>query len=138
MNRFALCIYLTLCVVGTQSFLSPLSPQWNELRTRSDSLILVRGDGTGGWGIGNSREISPEEYAKGDRRAFEGYQLSDRSDFMKQVEKDTRSMKEDELAELLGVANIAGINVKDPSTRLNKFGKEILKDDENDDLDLSI
>eukprot|EP00522_Entomoneis_paludosa_P018218 CAMPEP_0172449734 /NCGR_PEP_ID=MMETSP1065-20121228/8359_1 /TAXON_ID=265537 /ORGANISM="Amphiprora paludosa, Strain CCMP125" /LENGTH=108 /DNA_ID=CAMNT_0013201461 /DNA_START=107 /DNA_END=433 /DNA_ORIENTATION=+ len=104
---------------------------------RSASVVVLHGEGTGGWGIGNSRDISPEEFAKGERSAFEGYQLSERGDFMRQVEKDARSMKEDELAELLGVAGIAGISVKDPNTRLNKFGQEILQDDD-DDLDLSV
>lgn len=47
-------------------------------------------------------------------------------------------MKEDELSELLGVANIAGINVKDPKERLNKFGKDIMMEDDDDDLDLSV
>ena len=104
----------------------------------SSSLTILHGEGTGGWGIGNSREISPEEFAKGERRAFEGYKLSERNEFMQQVEKDARSMKEDELSELLGVANIAGINVKDPKERLNKFGKDIMMEDDDDDLDLSV
>eukprot|EP00523_Entomoneis_sp_CCMP467_P006530 CAMPEP_0168727978 /NCGR_PEP_ID=MMETSP0724-20121128/5449_1 /TAXON_ID=265536 /ORGANISM="Amphiprora sp., Strain CCMP467" /LENGTH=121 /DNA_ID=CAMNT_0008774813 /DNA_START=118 /DNA_END=483 /DNA_ORIENTATION=+ len=120
-------------MVSTQAFVSPYNKN-----AAQESLVVVHGEGTGGWGIGNSREISPEEFAKGERRAFEGYQLSDRGDFMRQVEKDAQSMKEDELAELMGVAGIAGISVKDPSTRLNKFGKELMDEDIEDDLDLSV
>mmetsp|Transcript_22750 Transcript_22750/g.63267 ORF Transcript_22750/g.63267 Transcript_22750/m.63267 type:complete len:132 (-) Transcript_22750:871-1266(-) len=131
MIRLLVC--LTAMMVSTQAFVSPYNKN-----AAQKSLVVVHGEGTGGWGIGNSREISPEEFAKGERRAFEGYQLSDRGDFMRQVEKDAQSMKEDELAELMGVAGIAGISVKDPSTRLNKFGKELMDEDIEDDLDLSV
>mmetsp|Transcript_9905 Transcript_9905/g.23965 ORF Transcript_9905/g.23965 Transcript_9905/m.23965 type:complete len:132 (-) Transcript_9905:29-424(-) len=131
MIRLLVC--LTAMMVSTQAFVSPYNKN-----AAQESLVVVHGEGTGGWGIGNSREISPEEFAKGERRAFEGYQLSDRGDFMRQVEKDAQSMKEDELAELMGVAGIAGISVKDPSTRLNKFGKELMDEDIEDDLDLSV
>ncbi|KAL7581587.1 hypothetical protein ACA910_022145 [Epithemia clementina (nom. ined.)] len=104
---------------------------------RGDFVGLLYGEGTGGWGIGNSREMLPEEFRnRGERRAFEGYQLSSRGDFMRQVEQDASSIIDDELDELMGVAKIAGINVKDPNTRLNKFGKDLLDDD--DDLDLSV
>ena len=36
------------------------------------------------------------------------------------------------------VAKIAGIDVKDPSTRLNKFEPDMLFDDDDDDLDVSV
>lgn len=91
---------------------------------------------TGGWGIGNSREITPEEFAKGDRRAFEGYRLTDSGDFMRQLKSDKDRMKIDEMDELLGVAKMAGINVKNPEERLNKFDADLLEDE--DDLDLSV
>lgn len=93
-------------------------------------------EAVGGWGVGNSRDITPEEFAKGDRRAFEGYELTDKSDFMRNVKEEQEQMKKSELAELLGVAKIAGINVKNPNERLNKFESDLLDDDE--DLDLSV
>lgn len=130
------CLLLLCIALGssmTEAFVSTPATA-----SSSSSLTILHGEGTGGWGIGNSREISPEEFAKGERRAFEGYKLSERNEFMQQVEKDARSMKEDELSELLGVANIAGINVKDPKERLNKFGKDIMMEDDDDDLDLSV
>ena len=105
--------------------------------TDNNDVLVLYGEGTGGWGIGNSREMLPEEFRnRGDRRAFEGYQLSNRGDFMRQVERDASAMVDQELDELMGVAQIAGIRVKDPSTRLNKFGDQDLMDD--DDLDLSV
>jgi len=67
-------------------------------------------EATGGWGIGQSRDITPEEYGRGDRRAFEGYELTERGDFMKNVKDEAAQMKRSELDELLGVARIAGIS----------------------------
>ena len=78
----------------------------------------------------------PEEFAKGDRRAFEGYKMRDRGEFMRQVKQDSEQLKKSEMDELIGVAKMAGVKVKDPSERLNKFEKELLDDD--DDLDLSV
>ena len=94
-------------------------------------------EATGGWGIGQSRDITPEEYAKGDRRAFEGYELTERGDFMRNVKDEQSMMKRAEMDELLGVAKIAGINVKNPSERLNKFEPDVFGDDE-EDIDLSV
>jgi hypothetical protein len=96
----------------------------------------LHADGTGGWGIGNSRNMVPEEFAKGDRRAFEGYNLRDRGEFMRKVKEDSQEMKNQEFDELLGVAKMAGINVKNPSERLDKFGADFLEDE--DDLDVSV
>mmetsp|Transcript_8771 Transcript_8771/g.11644 ORF Transcript_8771/g.11644 Transcript_8771/m.11644 type:complete len:134 (-) Transcript_8771:219-620(-) len=132
-------IHQTLCymlfLLGSSSALvSTVSPTRT---TAAASLVVLNGEGTGGWGIGNSREISPEEFSKGERRAFDGYQLSERSDFMRQVEKDAKQLIDDEMSELLGVASIAGLKMKDPSTRLNKFGDDLI-DDDDDDLDLSV
>jgi hypothetical protein len=79
----------------------------------------------------------PEEFARGDRRAFEGYKLRDRGEFMRQVRQDKENMQKSEVEELMNVAKIAGITVKDPSQRLNKFEADLFDDDE-DDLDLSI
>ena len=90
---------------------------------------------TGGWGIGPQRELTPEEFSKGgDRRAFEGYQLRDRGEFMRQVARDKQDLERGELDELLAVARQAGIQVKDPNERLNKFALE----NDDDDLDLSV
>jgi hypothetical protein len=103
---------------------------------------------TGGWGIGPQREMLPEEFARrtDSKRIFDGYKLSDRGEFMRQVQRDKDSMVQDELSELLGVAQIAGITVKDPTERLNKFSLDDFDstniidpyDNNDDDLDLSI
>ena len=78
----------------------------------------------------------PEEFKNGggDRGYFEGYQLKNQGDFMQSVKRDKEQMKAAEMDELLSVASMAGIRVKDPSTRLSKF--ELEEDD--DDLDLSV
>ena len=98
--------------------------------------VVLNGD-TGGWGIGNSREMVPEEFARGNRRAFEGYKLTDRGEFMRKVKADKDDFKNQEMDELMGVAKMAGIKVKDPKERLNKFDQDLLVD-EDDDLDLSV
>eukprot|EP00429_Kryptoperidinium_foliaceum_P056958 CAMPEP_0176097734 /NCGR_PEP_ID=MMETSP0120_2-20121206/49002_1 /TAXON_ID=160619 /ORGANISM="Kryptoperidinium foliaceum, Strain CCMP 1326" /LENGTH=128 /DNA_ID=CAMNT_0017431737 /DNA_START=161 /DNA_END=547 /DNA_ORIENTATION=- len=97
---------------------------------------LCDGNGTGGWGIGGSREMVPEEFARGDRRYFDGYKMRDQGDFRQQIKEDQDALKKSELDELLGVAQIAGIKVKDPKERLNKFDQGML--DDEDDLDLSV
>jgi hypothetical protein len=90
---------------------------------------------TGGWGIGQSRDMLPEEFAKrGDRKAFEGYKLTDRGEFMRQVRDAKDNMRNEEIDELLGVAKMAGIQMK--GQRLNKFEPDLVSDDE--DLDLSV
>jgi hypothetical protein len=100
------------------------------------SLISLH-EATGGWGIGQSREISPEEYAKGDRRAFQGYEMTDRGDFMRNVKEEQDMMKKSEMDELLGVAKFAGIKAKNPKDRLNKFEPDVFGG-EDDDIDLSV
>jgi hypothetical protein len=107
----------------------------------TSSSTRLSADGTGGWGP-NARKIVKEEYATGDRNAFEGYTLQERGVFMRQVKQDGEDLKNSEMAELLGVANIAGINVKDPKSRLNKFDLDIDGnngfDADDDDLDVSV
>lgn len=78
----------------------------------------------------------PEEFVRGDRRYFDGYKMSEQGDFRRQIEQDKDALKKSELEELLGVARIAGIKMKDPKDRLNKFDPALL--DEEDDLDLSV
>uniref|UniRef100_A0A7S3LA50 Uncharacterized protein n=1 Tax=Amphora coffeiformis TaxID=265554 RepID=A0A7S3LA50_9STRA len=109
------------------------------LFTSETATMKLNAEGTGGWGLGNSREMVPEEFAKraGERKAFEGYSLTDRGQFMRKVRQDAQDMRSSELDELMGVAKIAGIKVKDPSERLNKFENDLLNDDE-EDLDLSV
>jgi uncharacterized protein YajQ (UPF0234 family) len=100
---------------------------------------VLHAEGTGGWGLGNSRDMIPEEFAKrsGERKVFEAYKLSDRGEFMRQVSAAKDAIKDDELKELLGVAAMAGIKVKNPNERLNKFeDDEVYGEDEY--LDLSI
>ena len=94
-------------------------------------------EATGGWGIGQSREISPEEFAKGDRRAFQGYEMTDRGEFLRNVKQEKDQMKKNELEELLNVSKFAGINVKNPKERLNKFEPDVLGDDD-EELDLRV
>jgi hypothetical protein len=89
---------------------------------------------TGGWGIGQSRDITPEEFARGDRKAFEGYKLTDRGEFMRQVRDAKDNMQSEEIEELLGVAKQAGLQVKQ---KLNKFEPGLLADEE-DDIDVSV
>ena len=123
------CCLLTAC----QAFV--ISPRTTVAASSSVTCPVILFEATGGWGIGQSRDISPEEFAKGDRRAFEGYELKDRGDFMLNVKDEAEQMRRAELDELLGVARIAGINVKNPSERLNKFGPDLLDDE---DIDLSV
>ena len=75
-----------------------------------------------------------EEFARGNRKAFDGYQLEEQGEFMRKVKADKDSMASGELDELLSVAKIAGIDVKDP--RENEFSSDLFDDDEN--LDLSV
>jgi hypothetical protein len=99
---------------------------------------------TGGWGIGPQRELTPEEFAKRGsgsgsvRRPTTGYELRDRGEFMRQVSRDKASLQSDALEELLEVAAAAGIKVKDPKERLNKFSLEETSNEDEDELDLSV
>lgn len=73
----------------------------------------------------------------GERRAFDPYELSEGGDFMRKIKKDRKEMEKSQMDELLGVAKSAGIVVKDPKERLNKF-EEDLQIDDDDDLDVSV
>jgi hypothetical protein len=106
----------------------------------SGSTVLYT---TGGWGIGPQRELTPEEFATGgqlqNKKYFEGYQIRNRGEFMRQVAMDKEEMIRGELDELLGVAASAGLKVKNPKERLNKFDPSIIIDDEDDEtLDVSV
>ena len=101
------------------------------------SVVLFN---TGGWGIGPQRELTPEEFATGgaqNKKYFEGYQIRNRGEFMRQVASDKEQMKRGEIDELLGVAAAAGIKIKDPKERLNKFDPSFIEEDE-EDLDVSV
>lgn len=92
---------------------------------------------TGGWGIGPQRELTPEEFAgRGERRAFEGYQLKNQGEFLQQLSDEKDQFKKDELAEIMNVARMAGIQVDEVKKRSNKFGADVLEDE--DDLDVSV
>jgi len=96
---------------------------------------------SGGWGVGNARDMVPEEFANkrgGDRKAFEGYRMTDTGEFMRKVKQEKDDLRKQELDELLGVAKVAGIHVKNPDERLNKFEPDLMDDDDDDDVDLSI
>lgn len=103
---------------------------------RLSTTAIFDGDGTGGWGIGGQREITEEEYARGDRRYFDGYKMNEQGDFMMQIEEEKEALETDAMSELLAVAKFAGFDMKDPAKRLNKFDAGIMQDD--DDLDLSV
>jgi hypothetical protein len=105
--------------------------------SKPSTTALFDGDGTGGWGIGGSRQMTPEEFARGDRRYFDGYKMSEQGDFMQQIKRDKEELKKNEMDELLGVARIAGLKVKDPSQRLNMFEEGLVEDD-SEELDLSV
>lgn len=122
-----------LALTGASAFSTSLKQETSS----RPSTALFDGDGTGGWGIGSSRKMTPEEFARGDRRAFDGYQMRERGDFMRQLQDDQKDLRKSEMDELLGVASIAGIQVKNPKDRLDKFDADVF-DDEDDDLDLSV
>ena len=105
-------------------------------KSKPSTTAIFDGNGTGGWGIGGQRQITPEEYAKGDRRYFDGYKMNEQGDFMMQIENEKQALETDAMSEFMGVAKFAGLNVKDPSSRLNKFDAGLMDDD--DDLDLSV
>ncbi len=79
----------------------------------------------------------PEEFVRGDRSYFDGYKMREQGDFRRQIQEDKAALRKSELDELLGVAQIAGIKVKNPKDRLNKFDKGVLQE-EDDNLDLSV
>eukprot|EP00980_Cylindrotheca_fusiformis_P007292 scaffold1525_cov142-Cylindrotheca_fusiformis.AAC.92 len=62
--------------------------------------------------------------------------MREQGDFRRQIEDDKKAIKKSELEELMGVASIAGIKVKDPKERLAYFDETIGED--QDDLDLSV
>mmetsp|Transcript_2674 Transcript_2674/g.7373 ORF Transcript_2674/g.7373 Transcript_2674/m.7373 type:complete len:130 (+) Transcript_2674:146-535(+) len=98
------------------------------------STAIFQGDGTGGWGIGPARQLTPQEFAKGERSHFEGFEIQKNENFMQQLKDDTETYQDNDLAELLGVAKIAGLKVRSPSER--RLGKFDLADD--DKLDVSV
>lgn len=131
---------LVAALVATTTTAFTPAPVFTHSNTASSpdanaNTVALAADGTGGWGMANSRDMVPEEFVRGDRNAFEGYNLRERGEFMRQVKQDKEDLIKDEMDELLGVAQIAGINVKDPKERLNKFEFE---EDDDDDLDLTV
>mmetsp|Transcript_8670 Transcript_8670/g.23433 ORF Transcript_8670/g.23433 Transcript_8670/m.23433 type:complete len:128 (-) Transcript_8670:977-1360(-) len=98
------------------------------------STAVFQGDGTGGWGIGSSRELTPEEYGKGERSYFEGFKPMAKGDFMDQLRDDTTSMEDNELEELLGVARVAGIKLRKKVKKQQRTEFDLA----DDDLDLSV
>lgn len=134
-------IFLLALLTGASAFTTSvtttLKQETSTSASRPSSTALFDGDGTGGWGIGSSRGLTPEEFARGDRRAFDGYQMRERGDFMRQIKEDQNDLRKSEMDELMGVANIAGIRVKDPKERLDKFEPDVFEEDE-DDLDLTV
>lgn len=132
--QVAVAAVLMALASPSAAFVVPTSSTHNV--AGSSNTALFDGNGTGGWGIGGSREITPEEFARGSRTAFDGYSMQERGEFMRSLRETQDALKKAELDELLGVARMAGVNVKDPKTRLNKFDPAIFDDD--DDLDVSV
>jgi hypothetical protein len=130
-----LAFFLCLALPGTLAFVTDRS---SSSIPRQSTTALFDGDGTGGWGIGGSRQISKEEFARGERTAFDGYKMQERGDFMRSLKQEQDAQMKSEMDELLGVAKIAGLKVKDPKSRLNKFEKDIFEVVDDDDLDVSI
>lgn len=152
MNSIATCLASTL-VIALISSIETFVLDTTTTSSLSSMIIQTRATSscpsdnvwklynTGGWGVGPQREMVPEEFARrsDNKRIFDGYELRDRGEFMRQVRADKESMAKDELDELLGVASIAGINVKNPKDRLNKFESDLIIDnDDDDELDLTI
>ena len=95
MIRFAIIIPLALPLLSTSFVVDSQA-------TARPGTMLFDGDGTGGWGIGSSRELTPEEFARSDRQYFDGYQMSEQGDFRQQIAEDKKAMRKAELEELLG------------------------------------
>lgn len=133
---FSLLVAL-FCLITADAFVQ-LSSSTRTSPTRE--LVCLQGEGTGGWGIGNSREMVPEEFrGRTERSAFEGYKIEERGEFNRKLRSDVAAMRNEEVNELLNIAKMAGIKVKDPSERLNKFAKDdLLAEEDDEDLDLSI
>ena len=95
MIRFAIIVPLALPLLSTSFVIDTQA-------TARPGTMLFDGDGTGGWGIGSSRELTPEEFARSDRQYFDGYQMSEQGDFRQQIAEDKKAMRKAELEELLG------------------------------------
>jgi hypothetical protein len=121
----------------------PLSQQQQQQQQHEPPRLRTTLYTTGGWGIGPQRELTPEEFATGgqlqNKKYFEGYQIRNRGEFMRQVAMDKEAMIRGEIDELLGVAAAAGLKVKNPKERLNKFDPSIIMEDEDEEsLDVSV
>jgi hypothetical protein len=126
--RTLCCFILSLSLSLSTSFV--VQPSSSHCPTQMNGA-------TGGWGIGQSREISDAEFARGERRAFDGFQITEQGEFMRQVNRERKEMVKEEKNELLEVARMAGIKVKDPATRLNKYSSDVFAEDD-EDLDLRV
>lgn len=138
-QRLMTLMGLLACLFSASfAFSATTLPPQHQHQTATTTPTTLHAEGTGGWGLGNAREMVPEEFAKGgEKKAFEGYKMEERGQFMRRVREDAQDMRNSELDELLGVAKIAGIKVKDPSERLNKFDSDLMNEEE-EDLDLSV
>mmetsp|Transcript_20448 Transcript_20448/g.33878 ORF Transcript_20448/g.33878 Transcript_20448/m.33878 type:complete len:155 (-) Transcript_20448:135-599(-) len=101
--------------------------------TRRSSTQLH--DATGGWGSTNSRNMSELEKAGGKRRSFDKYDAQEQGQFLRQVKEDRKAMLDLEKAELLSVAEFAGLSFNDPTD--DKYSVDLFMDEE-DDLDVSV
>lgn len=117
---------LFLCLLSTTSAFLNVPKNVRDETTSLKSAV-------GGWGIGQSRELTDGEKNEGERRApFEGYQLRDRGEFLQSIQQERNQLKKDEMDELLGVAKMAGLDVK-PSTKFDD-----VFDEDDDELDVSV
>ena len=126
MRIAALLLLTTTCLVSIQAF------------TVSSQTRVVGGSTTrlfgGGWGKSQSRDLTDGEKAKGSRRRnFDGYDMQDRGEFMRDVKRHRDTLTQQQLAQALDVARFAGIDVGK-----NSFSPEFLADDDNDIIDVSV
>lgn len=80
--------------------------------------------------------MSELEKAGGKRRSFDKYDAQEQGQFNRQVKDDRQAMMDLEKAELLSVAEFAGISFNDPVN--DKFSVDLFMDDDDDDLDVSV
>ena len=82
-----------------------------------------------------ARTDTEEFAARGERRAFEGYQLQDQGEFMQQISQQCGVFEQQEMDECLNVARMAGIQVDEKKKRaeMNRFDGTVVDDDDDDD-----
>jgi hypothetical protein len=70
------------------------------------------------------------------RRSFEKYDAQEQGMFLRQVKEDRKAMLDLEKAELMSVAEFAGLSFDSPGD--DKFSVDLFMEEEDDDLDVSV